>query len=260
MTARKGFTLIELLVVIAIIAILAAILFPVFAQAREKAREISCISNLKQQALASLMYAQDYDERLMFASNWNSDCLSFAGFLPNYDIPSQEAIIASYPENLLQPYVKNYGLFICPTWPAGRIMQFTNVICPGTDAVRPDWGNPVARSSYYWTHYTYPFGGSALVAGPNGPATIPGSFIVSGGSIAAAVAPAIAPLFFDWADQNWPNSPFGPLLPPHPNGINVAYLDGHAKKFTRTFQNTEFFGVHSNDGWVRDFVGDGVNP
>ena len=59
---RKGFTLIELLVVIAIIAILAAILFPVFAKAREKARQTSCLSNLKQITLGNQMYAQDYDE------------------------------------------------------------------------------------------------------------------------------------------------------------------------------------------------------
>src|ERR1051325_9083505 len=61
---KHGFTLIELLVVIAIIAILAAILFPVFAQAREKARAISCLSNIKQLGLAAAMYRQDYDEKM----------------------------------------------------------------------------------------------------------------------------------------------------------------------------------------------------
>ena len=62
-TTKRGFTLIELLVVIAIIAILAAILFPVFAKAREKARQTTCLSNVKQITLGILQYAQDYDER-----------------------------------------------------------------------------------------------------------------------------------------------------------------------------------------------------
>lgn len=65
MSGKKGFTLIELLVVIAIIAILAAILFPVFARAREKARQTSCLNNVKELALAGVMYAQDYDEKLV---------------------------------------------------------------------------------------------------------------------------------------------------------------------------------------------------
>src|ERR687884_230020 len=68
---KRGFTLIELLVVIAIIAILAAILFPVFAQARDKARSASCLSNLKQMGTAWMMYTQDYDE--MFPSSCPGD-------------------------------------------------------------------------------------------------------------------------------------------------------------------------------------------
>lgn len=67
--SRRGFTLIELLVVIAIIAILAAILFPVFAQAREKARQSACLSNMKQVSTALMMYAQDYDEALPVQPN-----------------------------------------------------------------------------------------------------------------------------------------------------------------------------------------------
>jgi len=67
MSRQRGFTLIELLVVIAIIAILAAILFPVFAQAREKARQTQCVNNMKQIALGVLQYVQDYDERFPFS-------------------------------------------------------------------------------------------------------------------------------------------------------------------------------------------------
>jgi prepilin-type N-terminal cleavage/methylation domain-containing protein/prepilin-type processing-associated H-X9-DG protein len=96
---RRGFTLIELLVVIAIIAILAAILFPVFAQAREKARQASCGSNLKQIGLAWSMYAQDYDERT----------LPWAPGTPN--IGTNTVWIQS----MLQPYSKNLLVFTCPS-------------------------------------------------------------------------------------------------------------------------------------------------
>ncbi len=94
---RRGFTLIELLVVIAIIAILAAILFPVFARAREKARQASCQSNEKQLALGTLMYAQDYDERLPM--RW----VQFADG-SRYYIPE-----------MIYPYIKNTQLFECPS-------------------------------------------------------------------------------------------------------------------------------------------------
>jgi prepilin-type N-terminal cleavage/methylation domain-containing protein/prepilin-type processing-associated H-X9-DG protein len=96
---RRGFTLIELLVVIAIIAILAAILFPVFARAREKARQASCQSNLKQWMLGALMYAQDYDERF---PKHGSNC----GGTTTTD-PCQW--------NKMQPYVKNTQMWYCPS-------------------------------------------------------------------------------------------------------------------------------------------------
>src|SRR5690606_6779733 len=82
--AKRGFTLIELLVVIAIIAILAAILFPVFARARENARRASCQSNLKQIGLGLMQYTQDYDERLP------------AGFLTNTGVPYPDGVARTY--------------------------------------------------------------------------------------------------------------------------------------------------------------------
>jgi len=97
----RGFTLIELLVVIAIIAILAAILFPVFAKAREKARQTSCLSNLKQMDLAMLSYAQDYDECFSARELWNIK---------------------------IQPYVKSEQMFCCPDYSAG-IQHVTNGYC-----------------------------------------------------------------------------------------------------------------------------------
>jgi prepilin-type N-terminal cleavage/methylation domain-containing protein/prepilin-type processing-associated H-X9-DG protein len=94
---RRGFTLIELLVVIAIIAILAAILFPVFAKAREKARQSSCLNNVKQISLGLIQYVQDYDERFPYGSS----------------IP-----IRDHWESLwvaMQPYIKNTQVYICPS-------------------------------------------------------------------------------------------------------------------------------------------------
>ena len=94
---RKGFTLIELLVVIAIIAILASILFPVFAKAREKARQTSCLANEKQICLAILMYSQDYDEMMPAAGD----------AVANAQWPGMNALV--------YPYIKNVQIFMCPS-------------------------------------------------------------------------------------------------------------------------------------------------
>jgi prepilin-type N-terminal cleavage/methylation domain-containing protein/prepilin-type processing-associated H-X9-DG protein len=102
MKPKHGFTLIELLVVIAIIAILAAILFPVFAQAREKARAISCLSNMKQIGLGLVMYNQDYDETMPLAFAQPNPINN--GGLNDIPIDSQ-----------LKPYIKNDQVWKCPS-------------------------------------------------------------------------------------------------------------------------------------------------
>lgn len=99
-THQSGFTLIELLVVIAIVATLAAILFPVFARARENARRASCASNLKQIGLGIMQYTQDYDERMPQRRMTNQD---------------------DWYRSLIFPYVKSTGLFRCPSNPLKRL-------------------------------------------------------------------------------------------------------------------------------------------
>lgn len=150
---KRGFTLIELLVVIAIIAILAAILFPVFAKAREAARKTSCINNLKQIGTAALMYSQDYDET--FADSRQSDvndggnCAAIASntiykgadhitcwgvrlFRPGTGNTTK--ILAGYPARL-NPYIKNANVFRCPS-----------------DNMVGRWIAGEERSSYYQRH------------------------------------------------------------------------------------------------------------
>jgi prepilin-type N-terminal cleavage/methylation domain-containing protein/prepilin-type processing-associated H-X9-DG protein len=126
MTKRIGFTLIELLVVIAIIAILAAILFPVFAKAREKARQSSCLSNVRQMGTAFMAYAQDFDERLPATVMWD----------PAWNGVSWPAAIS--------PYIKNTQIFKCPSGPS---VQSTAATVPLADGWWTGWGTT------YQVHY-----------------------------------------------------------------------------------------------------------
>ncbi len=130
MKTRSGFTLIELLVVIAIIAILAAILFPVFAQARAKARQASCLSNLRQIGVGIYMYAQDYDEILPGNTPLNTNGITDArwpapattahspgfseplGWMQPYD-PANPGTYRIWARDI-QPYIKNLQVFRCP--------------------------------------------------------------------------------------------------------------------------------------------------
>jgi prepilin-type N-terminal cleavage/methylation domain-containing protein/prepilin-type processing-associated H-X9-DG protein len=133
---RQGFTLIELLVVIAIIAILAAILFPVFARARENARRASCLSNMKQIGLGVIQYTQDYDEQLPMNFEYQ----------PRSDLrlPDGRGYIGRYTWHLqLFPYIKSQQVFVCPSDPNPKGGFGDN----GTvNPYNGDWGEPFPNS------------------------------------------------------------------------------------------------------------------
>ncbi len=175
----RGFTLIELLVVIAIIAILAAILFPVFAQARQKARSAACISNQKQMGLALAMYRSDYDEvncRYRFCPDTPADttCLTvkkatdYTGPNETWWAPYDNDPAAGGPEpsrlptnyqgvkaGFLQPYVKNQQIFRCPSYPQGQVGYAMSYIANGPMG-QPDAFVTNPTVYFVWDHKNTP--------------------------------------------------------------------------------------------------------
>jgi len=140
----KGFTLIELLVVIAIIAILAAILFPVFARARENARRASCQSNLKQIGLGFLQYSQDYDETLVPYRNAVPN-----PFASDANVGTSAKTV-TFANQMLEPYIKSAQIWICPSNPRG----FANVDPDGSDTA-PSYRSYGGQNSYAFNNYSF---------------------------------------------------------------------------------------------------------
>jgi len=202
----RGFTLIELLVVIAIIAILAAILFPVFAQAREKARQTACLSNLSQISKAWMLYTQDYDDT----------CPALV-MPPEY---SSSGVVESWAE-ILMPYTKGVQVFGCPSsWVPKTPADISGVTMYG-------------KMSYGWnaTVFNYPYP--------------PYNFVVSMSDIEYASETVFAcdsgganwislPGGSYWNYDDYPQY-YGPgyvCRPPldrHNGIVNCAFADGHAK-------------------------------
>ena len=221
---RTGFTLIELLVVIAIIAILAAILFPVFARAREKARQASCLSNIKQLALGTLMYAQDYDETLPV---W------FRRMGGSGGDGSLNAVCNSpqSPPLAVLPYVKNEQIYMCPSgdvtpaWgtyynfrfpgPTSRGYAWTETLC-GTYS--ETGRTPMRLAQIGMPATTILLGDSAHMFG--GAGAIIWSRVCCDGDGTTG-----SPL--DGIRAN--GTPTSDDLARHNGGENLAFCDGHAK-------------------------------
>ncbi|HVK04560.1 MAG TPA: prepilin-type N-terminal cleavage/methylation domain-containing protein [Armatimonadaceae bacterium] len=217
--ADKGFTLIELLVVIAIIAILAAILFPVFAQARAKARQTVCLSNSKQIALAVAMYTQDFDECLPYAINGPNN-----GSSATY-ITWDEAFY---------PYTKNDGVYACPSHETPK--RLSN----GTYLVSYITNSAVIRTNTNGT--TQPYALAKFDAPANTIAMVESNitsnyqaFLACSGGLPLSLTDVIAPTGHMKTRVAWNR---------HNEGANYVFLDGHAKwhRLEQTVTPTWLYG------------------
>jgi len=215
---RKGFTLIELLVVIAIIAILAAILFPVFARAREKARQASCQSNLKQIGLAAAMYMSDYDQR---------PCPCRCGTMVDKWGRGPGRIWWS---GLLMPYSKNYQMYACPSFDNPHFYGETEPYPTPADSVYRfhagygmNWyytGGPADCGWWY-------FHKESSVRRPAETIYVTESY----GSIVTGPNPSIGTTYSVWlnAVNAAPYNAFWLWNAAHSDGANVLFFDGHVK-------------------------------
>ena len=218
----RGFTLIELLVVIAIIAILAAILFPVFARAREKARQSSCLSNVKQLGMGILMYIQDSDER--FPTKWWGPYAHVPG--PAYPLTSNYMTWAE----VIAPYVKNDQLLLCPNYaPSQSDMPFSTF----PFAYHFNGAAPEVAGDYSTAGLDY-----APMSEVKAPATtvmLYDGWTMDNFWIPTCQAALISgqPGYMNWTPvyQN--------IVRRHNEGVNECFVDGHGK-WTRTETPSHF--------------------
>lgn len=226
---KRGFTLIELLVVIAIIAILAAILFPVFAAAREKARQTACLSNLKQVGQAVMMYAQDYDEVYV-----NTERGGDAG--DAYE---------RYWGDMLQPYTKNWQMLVCPS--VGAPLQFKT----GLTTYSQQWSYPYGINDI--TDNT----DACTPSGDNGPDNPACNHIgVAGRNMAAVTSSASTILIADNAPAT---SDTGDVSVGTAPGVDLAALahSRHEINWQLGHRNNAYLQVdgQSQDGYPRHSEG-----
>jgi prepilin-type N-terminal cleavage/methylation domain-containing protein/prepilin-type processing-associated H-X9-DG protein len=235
---RKGFTLIELLVVIAIIAILAAILFPVFAQARESARKTACMSNMRQIGQALYMYTSDYDETyprkdecISTASPLNPSAVGCAG--PTF---GQRINHYKWPAWVM-PYVKNIDIFKCPSrvidsasWVNnGEIVNGYALNLSVTGSMN-DWGSPTRIGAY---RNSFTGGGLAGLTSPaetfiiqEGQLQVSWCYVTPNATVQTAYPLATREV---WERYLKPSGQINKLAAPHQDGFNFAFCDGHAK-------------------------------
>lgn len=216
-----AFTLIELLVVIAIISILAAILFPVFSRVREKARQISCASNMRQLGLAAQEYTQDNDEIL--PSNYDGDVGTTPPAVPSggwigYTAKASDASKkVFYPElGSLYPYVKSAAVYVCPDDSVGQILGDSYAVnsCVQSASIVASGTNKGYRT------------GKALAS-----IAIPSSIMLYSEEDAGfgSTNDAFLNLSFILAGQT--KGSFDNLAKRHTNGVNVTFVDGHVKYY-----------------------------